>query len=644
MKYSDGKNKKVIALCMTKFYDNDQVELIKGMSRVASKHGYKLFVFAASSDFIYGESGPSEEKIYDLLEPEKYEAVVMMTDSFKVPGMAQRIADKVTRSGVVCISLLEKLKGCLNIVFDYESSFELVVRHIIETHKPKHVNFIAGIKDNLYSEIRLSVFKKVMEENNLPIEDDRIGYGDFWEYPTEKVMNRFLASGKKIDAIICANDLMAIEACKKLKEAGLRVPDDVIVSGFDGIEMEKYHYPRLTTAFHDTEALSEMVISLIDNSVSKSEDEKEYSMSCSFRAGQSCGCLCSYNDSNHPDSDMSFYKVYGRMRYMENNIELMYRKAADLGRKEKYSDIMGDLFYLMERIFPAADVAILLNDDFINSENNLWETLSPDSNLPRHAYYTDTMRVAVERRNGAYIAQHDIPLRTIAPEFDELIEKDGVLMFTPINCMGNGVGYLTSNYYPDSFDFFMYFTFATTISNTLTTHKARLDQFNLYSTDQLTKLLNRKGFYKHTESLVTNAVENKLPLAIISMDLNGLKMINDTYGHKEGDFALAKVGEVLKRQVAEMGICTRFGGDEFAAAIVCEDVENCCRIIMKAIADELNEFNLMRQKVYTISASLGAASMIPTCMDDLERLIMAADEDMYRRKQAYKMMHDMSIE
>lgn len=644
MKYSDGKKKKVIAVCMAQYFGYDQMELIKSLNKSCCKHDCKFFVFASSTDFIDGVSNPSEEQVFDLMEPEKFDAVVVMTDTFKVSGMAQRIADKVIYRGVPCISLLEELNGCINLLFDYASSFETVVRHVIEVHKPKHVNFIAGIKDNPYSETRLDVFKKVMAENSLTIEEDRIGYGNFWENPTAEVVDRFLASKKKIDAIICANDIMAIEVCRKLKEVGIRVPEDIIVSGFDGVEFEKYHFPRLTTAAHDTDEMSEMICEIIESATSGMGADRVYNMNCSFRASQSCGCVDSHDTSVMSAIDSSFYNVYGRLRNIENDIGLMYSKAAALGRLEKFSEVLGDLNYLVTRFFPGSDVSILFNDDFLNNEFNLWDTLLPEQEGVRYSYYTETMRVALENFNGELLPKRSISGKNIVPECDELIEKDGVLMFTPQNCMGNGIGYMVVNFDPLSFNFFMYYSFITGISNILNSHKSTLDQFNLYSTDQLTKLLNRKGFYKHTEGLVNEAVEKQLPLTVISLDLNGLKMINDTYGHKEGDFALAKVGEVLKRQVSEMGITTRFGGDEFAAAVIGEDSERTCRIISMAIADELDAFNKSGKKPYPISASIGFSTIVPKDKGDFERLLNTADESMYKRKQAYKMMHDMNVE
>lgn len=66
-------------------------------------------------------------------------------------------------------------------------------------------------------------------------------------------------------AIICANDAMAITACSILRERGIKVPEDVIVTGFDGIELEQYNSPRLTTAAADNDVLGEKIINAIDH-------------------------------------------------------------------------------------------------------------------------------------------------------------------------------------------------------------------------------------------------------------------------------------------------------------------------------------------------------------------------------------------
>ena len=142
----------------------------------------------------------------------------------------------------------------------YRKGFEKIVRHVVEDHGARHVNMIAGFKNNSFSDNRIRIYQQVLEENGIPFEEERLGYGDFWDRPTRNVVKRFLASNDpRPDAIICANDAMAITTCSLLKEEGYRVPEDIIVTGFDGIQTGKYYTPMLATCEPDYQKSLEFI-------------------------------------------------------------------------------------------------------------------------------------------------------------------------------------------------------------------------------------------------------------------------------------------------------------------------------------------------------------------------------------------------
>ena len=71
-----------------------------------------------------------------------------------------------------------------------------MVRHVVEYHGMKEINFISGIEGDEISEQRLNIFKEVLDDNDILFEEDRIGYGEFWEGPTFKVMDEFMHPSK----------------------------------------------------------------------------------------------------------------------------------------------------------------------------------------------------------------------------------------------------------------------------------------------------------------------------------------------------------------------------------------------------------------------------------------------------------------
>jgi diguanylate cyclase (GGDEF)-like protein len=117
------------------------------------------------------------------------------------------------------------------------------------------------------------------------------------------------------------------------------------------------------------------------------------------------------------------------------------------------------------------------------------------------------------------------------------------------------------------------------------------------------------------------------------MDLNGLKLINDTLGHLTGDEALRDTAEVLRNTFRGSDIVARLGGDEFVALAHLHserDLETLC----SRLRDHLREFNASRQRQYAVDLSIGATLVDGPADLNLEEFIARADEAMYQAKRA----------
>ena len=117
----------------------------------------------------------------------------------------------------------------------------------------------------------------------------------------------------------------------------------------------------------------------------------------------------------------------------------------------------------------------------------------------------------------------------------------------------------------------------------------------------------------------------------ISVDLNGLKKINDTYGHSDGDIAISAIGNILINSSFQDETCARFGGDEFVMAGPLADGLDANDFLDK-IHQNINIYNKMHNHPYDVSASIGIITGIPTPEISLDDFIKAADEEMYKDK------------
>lgn len=154
---------------------------------------------------------------------------------------------------------------------------------------------------------------------------------------------------------------------------------------------------------------------------------------------------------------------------------------------------------------------------------------------------------------------------------------------------------------------------------------------NLSLVDELTQLKNRRGFFELAEQALKVARREHHSLALFFMDLNGLKQINDTLGHLEGDRALRDAASIIKDTFRDSDIVGRLGGDEFVAlAHVTGDVQ----ALRGRIREHLDAFNASAARPYRVELSIGTAVVDAAEDEGIESLIGRADAKMYEEKRA----------
>ncbi len=156
--------------------------------------------------------------------------------------------------------------------------------------------------------------------------------------------------------------------------------------------------------------------------------------------------------------------------------------------------------------------------------------------------------------------------------------------------------------------------------------------------DALTGLYNMHGYNNNEETVIHQAKSKGLPITCFLFDLDGLKLINDTFGHNEGDFAIQVLGHALENAVQEGDVCARFSGDEFYL-LTCNYSEKEANTFLDSIQKYLDNYNRLSSKKFNISVSGGYASAIPDAhftSDQIQELFAAADKNMYKVKREKK--------
>jgi two-component system cell cycle response regulator len=163
----------------------------------------------------------------------------------------------------------------------------------------------------------------------------------------------------------------------------------------------------------------------------------------------------------------------------------------------------------------------------------------------------------------------------------------------------------------------------------------QLELLNLSLIDELTGLNNRRGFLALGEHYVKLASRLESLFMVAFADLDGMKEINDAFGHQEGNRALVETANILRDSCRRSDILGRIGGDEFAILIVDADTM-CGNVVHHRIQQKLHSRNASPSRRYPLSLSVGLIAAGVTQHADLERLLNEADAAMYNEKQSKK--------
>jgi len=611
--------------------------LFKEMYSLADEFGLKLLFFNSFSTlYEFEKHDIGESNIFHLINYRLIDGVILLAETIKNEKVCRKITDEAKANNVPVISIDHFLEGCYNINFKYGKAMEEMVAHLIEHHHCRRINFIAGWKENGFSDERLQAYKHVLERYKIPIEEERIGYGNFWGEPTKQVVKEFIKSGLPFpDAIVCANDSMAIAAIQCLDEAGYRVPEDVAVTGFDGILEGQEHLPKITTARNDYQEAIRRAFQIVSDCLAGKKPDRRFFVGAVPMIGNSCGC--NNNIAKRYNNDLT-RKLYDRLddydRFNRNQIAM----AADLTDNESFQDVFDNLVKYSDNFF-SDRFWLCIVDDFLVQKEAISDIIE-ESNMNR-MQYSSTMNVMLSKSHGEWLGITDFNTETFVPNLEEVLAAENNIMFLPLHVLEHTIGYVALVYHPEQMNMIYEYQFLMNISNALETtriqkrQKTIIDNLEMkYIHDPMTGLLNRRGFYQQLANVYCRCMEENGLLMVVSADLNGLKPINDTYGHADGDIAISAVGKALSEAAFKDFICARFGGDEFVVAGRVESEEDEV-LFRKGVQESLDAFNSISGKPYRISASIGCIIGIPNEHIKLDEFIRAADEKMYEEKVRY---------
>ena len=573
----------------------------------------------------------SEYMVFDLPDLRKFDGVLIEGNQIVLQSARESLARRVCELGVPALTIGCTVDGCTLIGMDNRQAQREIVEHVIRVHGARRLAYLTGILDNGCPEglQRRDGFLDACRENGVPEENIDIFPCGWHTSDGAAVAQQWLDAGKPLpDAFACANDDMALGLIEKLRERGVRVPEDVIVVGYDNLTSAELSNPRLSTVHCDYARLNYAAMDALIRKIDGRETRQVIPFPYDLVLSESCGCGL----ATAPDYIRD--KYFRHTQFLKNFYILQDRMAEQLFDALDLAELM-DIVEQNHAIYGCDNVYLCINDFYFDDyEKTQWDQDS--------CSFGRNMVLAACRKEGwTPDERHQyarFPTKQLLP--DELLRDESFLVFYPLHYNTYSIGYLVldgiseaakMNLHESIFNFL-----EIAIENVR--KKCLLKKLNgvlddLYVHDGLTGLYNRFGYKRFGEALFRQYLQKEGRAHVLFIDMDDMKGINDQYGHDCGDAALIATARVLRQVCLPGDFIMRYGGDEFL--IIAAGSE---RGLDQAILRALKEDAEIAALPFELNLSVG---LIPASVEDgrtLEDCLKLSDALMYKMKNRRKAM------
>ncbi|MCR5342807.1 MAG: GGDEF domain-containing protein [Butyrivibrio sp.] len=606
-----------------------QKRFCHSLSSAARKKDYNI-IFFMTFEVINDESdfNKMNEKMIKFAPIEYMDAIIVAFDTFDRESIRQILEDEL-RKRATCpvISFREKYKDFYSVTSNANDAIINMVNHLADYHHCKNIAFMAGYPHHYDSNERLAIYKTIMKYKELPIYENSIFYGDMWRFKGEEAFRYFFADPDHIpDAIICANDHMARALCNAAIEHGLDIPGDLIVTGVDDIAEAVEYHPTLTTVSVDIEAMNIRTIELVDKLINKQYIKSGNAVPAKIMYRESCGCNGEEVVIPYQQQLNQYYERMSHLLGQPHN-QTMFQIGLD------GCDTMEEL---LETIHKNINLVIKHKSFFIFLSGRDNENGGRDFKED----ITDEVEQVFGYRDGERLPENTRKIRTdtaqLINEFEN--EKPRTVYFSLLHDSNNCIGFAVSEFQSlnDTVDQY-YFDYLLKISLAINKHymaselKYLLEQSKQKSlTDFMTKLSNRRGFDQFVSQNRKEWIKTGEEIAFMTLDLDGLKKINDELGHESGDLAISAAAKIIKKKCPDSGLCARTGGDEFLMVFPAKKASP--EDVAAKIESGMKKRNASGAFPFKLSISIGWHTTVLDKATRIEDCLAESDQKMYEMK------------
>lgn len=734
------KNKKTVAFLINEI-DGPYFQLLtKGVIDASKSHDLNLIILPGKILNSPNQYEYNFNVVYEFINKKAIDAVIVSSGTLlKYVTLKDMEVFLKKFKGIPTVNISLPIGN--SVLVNNSAGLKNVINHLIRKHNKRKIAFVTGADQHAEAEERFKVYQDALKENSIELRRELIIKGDFTYNSAYVAVNGFLNKNIEFDAIVCSNDEMALATLKVLNERGIRVPQDVAVTGFDNVEESLI--ANLTTVNQPIYKLGVSAVECVINLLNAKSSNQNISLDTNMVMRESCGCA-NYelknieNTNGEPLSKLLIEQI--RQTDISSNVvpiyeifELCIKELSDglpcsdttydkLKELISHANITNEGFIVLHRdIVKLRKVLLESNKNvkscfieeccfnltsilieyqykisarktitYLESSHNLRDVLltmlaslnDPQVQLENlfsklhdmginNCYIFGYLKEIEMSKYEVFKKPKELKLMNSLTSFSRLnigeilVSSDQIFsqlpntrstyLMYPLFFHNQQLGLVLFEYddtilYDNSVfeSLVVEISCAIKLSMLLSAHKQiedklksalqELEDYNerlnfISLTDELTGLYNRRGFLNLAQKSLELSQKMRKPGYCFFADMDGLKKINDTYGHDEGDFAIKAMAEILKKTFRASDIIARLGGDEFTILAIGNLDE---KQIKKRLNELTKDFNSSSNKPYELSITVGTVNFEYDPDLTIDVLMDRADENLYKYKNSRK--------
>ena len=574
-----------------------------------------LYVFNAyaswSTDSLYDQG---EHSIFFLPDFCDFDGVIVELNNTRVDSVRDEVIGRVRASGVPAVILNRKEEGLILVGTDNYKAMYDNIRFLHKEKDCKKFWFVMGPEDNYENAQRTKALLDYAKENGLKEKKDYfIDYSDFAIRNGKTAFCRLFKYDIP-DAVICANDNLAVGILEEAEKLGLECPRDFLITGFDDLDKARFFQPRISTISYEREEAARTAVQLLIDTWNGKKVSTDNYIGHFPIYWESCDCESDFVVDERAQLKNSIIWNENRSQFESDLLKLSSRIT--------HADSIKELMKVLQDVVTVArcdDIVMILDPEFWS------EYASSEADWIKGKDY-----------NNAEC------MKSIFPAFES--DKSGeCFIFEALHFREKRVGYMVFR----NANYLMEQQYLFDITNTILSgleilyQKKCLAKINkqlaeLSVRDALTGLYNRMGFGKFAYKKIADGHKDEKKMLVLYSDLDMLKYINDNCGHEAGDDAIICAANELKGHASADGMCFRLGGDEF---LVIDNFvsEEAVHSKIEEIRKDLSKIS--REKNFPVDLSMSFGYVVTDYSEEtsLDDYVSKADilmyEDKIRRRQ-----------